>query len=172
MWALGQLDVLYVGGMKIPAPAPSCSVSRVYERSKYEKIELFVGYRGEQRSTTRLLSPRLHLPEGWEYVLTDTEELRIGRSGLIRASWLLTQKADLKRLVLYWYEATGDTFISEVWYRISLVKRLFLEGRTDGSVIRIATPVLENETIDQAKNRIRELVGYLQPELTQLLPKL
>jgi EpsI family protein len=152
-------------------PNASSSVSRVYERSKYEKIELFVGYRAEQWSTARLLSPRLHLPEGWEYVLIDAEELRVGRSGLIRANWLLTQKVDLKRLVLYWYEAKGDTFISEIWYRISLVKRLFLEGHTDGSVIRIATPVLQNETIDQAKNRIRELVGYLQPELTQLLPQ-
>jgi EpsI family protein len=152
-------------------PNASSSVSRVYERSKYEKIELFVGYRVEQRSTARLLSPRLYLPEGWEYVLIDAEELRVGESDLIRANWLLTQKVDLKRLVLYWYEAKGDTFISEIWYRISLVKRLFLEGRTDGSVIRIATPVLQNETIDQAKNRIRELVGYLQPELTQLLPQ-
>lgn len=150
-------------------PNASSSVSRVYERSKHEKIELFVGYRAEQRSSARLLSPRLHLPEGWEYVQIDAEELRAGRSSSIRANWLLTQKGELKRLVLYWYEVKGSTFVSEIWYRISLAKRLFLEGRTDGSVIRIATPVLQSETIDQAKNRIREFVGYLQPELVHVL---
>lgn len=152
-------------------PNASSLVSRVYERSKHEKIELFIGYRGEQRSAARLLSPRLHLPEGWEYVQSEAEQLRLGQSDLIRANWLLTQKGDLKRLVLYWYEVKGNTFVSEIWYRLSLAKGLFLEGRTDGSVIRIATPVLKVETIDQAKKRIQEFVGDLQPELTQILPQ-
>ncbi len=58
---------------------------RVYERSHNKPIELFVGYRSRERGQLRLASPKLRLPEGWEYVRLESEDLKFQGSEAIHA---------------------------------------------------------------------------------------
>jgi len=84
---------------------------------------------------------------------------------------LLTRKGDRERLVLYWHEAGGETFSGEIGYRIFQVIRLALRDRTDGAIIRVATPVLEDENVELATKRIKEFGAYPRPALASVLPR-
>jgi EpsI family protein len=151
-------------------PQAESSLSRIYQAPNQVPIELFVGYRGAQYAEQRLVSPKLIFPEGWEYVAMD--EIRVDNGGgeSVDAVWLLTRKSGAKRLVLYWYQVDDMTFSSDIRHRMELARRLLVEGRTDGSVIRLASDVSDYESTDQTLDRMKRFANLLQPELRKLLP--
>ena len=146
-------------------------LSRLYESPNEEPIELFVGYSGRQFDENRLQSPKLVFPKGWEYA--SMEEITIPVTGRrpFKAVGLVTKKSDAKRFVLFWYAVRGQAFASDFRNRIELIRGLALHGRTDGAVIRLATPMGEFESVEKAKNRLVSFSMGLYPELVQVLPQ-
>ena len=100
------------------------------------------------------------------------EEIRIPTVGMksIDAVGLLTKKSIDKRFVLFWYEVRRQSFASDLRNRIELIKGMALHGRTDGAVIRLATPVGDFEPLEQAKNRLISFSIELYPQLLKILP--
>jgi EpsI family protein len=80
---------------------------------------------------------------------------------------MLTRKGSLQRFVLYWYQHRQLSFDTEIDYRVELFKRNTLGGRTDGTVVRIATSIGDQEDIEQAQNRLKSFVSELYPQLVQ-----
>jgi EpsI family protein len=152
-------------------PHAERTLSRFYESPEKNQVELFVGYTSSQFDENRLRSPKLTFPRGWEYA--SLEEIHIPNVGTkgIDAAGLLTKKSDEKRFVLFWYDSRGHAFASDLRNRIELIKNFALHGRTDGAVIRLATPVSEFESVDAAKERLISFSQHLYPELAQILPK-
>jgi EpsI family protein len=149
------------------------AISRTYEGgTAKEPLELYVGYRGHQTASARLQSPLIHFPDDhWNFVSVESDPLTIPGMEPISVNWMLTQKSDVKRLVLYWYQARGRTFSNELGYRLEQTKSLIFRGRTDAAVIRIATPLTESENVEQAKVRLKEFTVFLYPSLLQILPR-
>lgn len=152
-------------------PNAESAVSRVYGGPGEEQVELYVGYRSSQQVQKRLHSPKIHFPKGWNYVSVDSAQIEIPGSEPIKANWMVTQKGDTKRLVLYWYQARGHSFAGEISNRFAEVKSLILNGRTESAVVCIATPVLDHENLKQAKERIKDFSGYVYPKLVEVLPE-
>jgi EpsI family protein len=151
-------------------PEAEPSISRIYQAPSQLPIELFIGYRGAQYADQRLRSPKLIFPEGWEYAAMDELRVDTGNGGSIEAVWLLTKKSNARRVVLYWYQVGGDIFSGDFRYRMELARRLVVNGRTDGSVIRLASDVSDYESTDQALDQLKGFAMLLQPELRKLLP--
>lgn len=151
-------------------PHAEKTLLRFYESPDKKEIELFVGYNSRQFDENRLQSPKLVFPKGWEYA--SLEEIRIPTvdTKRIDAGGLLTKKSMARKFVLFWYEVRGQSFASDVRNRIELMKGLALHGRTDGAVIRLATPVGDFEPLEQAKNRLVSFSIDLYPQLLKVLP--
>ena len=147
------------------------AVSRIYGGPGKEQVELYIGYRSSQQVQKRLHSPKMHFPKGWNYVAVDPAQIEIPGIEPIKANWMVTQKGDTKRLVLYWYQARGQSFAGEISNRFAEVKSLILSGRTEGAVVWIATPVLDYENLKRAKERIEDFSGYVYPKLVEILPE-
>ncbi len=152
-------------------PNAESAASRIYGGPGKEQVELYIGYRSSQRAQKRLLSPKIHFSKGWNYVSVDPAQIEIPGIEPIKANWMVTQKGDTMRLVLYWYQARGHSFAGEISNRFAEVKSLILSGRTEGAVVRIATPVLDHENLKQAKERIKDFSGYVYPRLVEILPE-
>ena len=134
-------------------------------------IEVFVGYKGSQNASERLRSPKLILGEHWNFVWVKPARLELDNSTQLQVNWMLTRGGNAARLVLYWYQFGQSTEAGELGYRITLAKRLVFDRRSDGAVIRLATPVLNDEPIESAQERLAALARQLYPELVKALPQ-
>jgi exosortase D (VPLPA-CTERM-specific) len=151
-------------------PNAETAVSRIYEGPGKEPVELYVGYRSSQHDRARLLSPKMHFPDGWNYVSIHPAQIEISGAEPIKANWMVIQKNEAKRLVLYWYQARGRSFSGEISNHFVQVRSLIQDGRTEGAVVRITTPVWGDENLKQAQERIRDFSGHVYLELAEILP--
>jgi EpsI family protein len=134
-----------------------------------DKTEIFIGYRGEQTGGQRLRSPKLVFPDNWNSVWLKPAAIEIAGGPSIHGNWMLTRKGDAIRLVLYWYQFGNSAFGGEFEYRLHQLKRALLERRSDGAVVRLATPVPPGQSIDTAQERLRALGVSIYPKLVKLL---
>ncbi len=152
-------------------PKATESVSGIYLDRDAVPIEVFVGYKRFQSSGERLRSPKLSLGEDWNFAWAERARLPVGHSTVLDANWMLARNGKKARLILYWYQFGRNTESGELSYRISMAKRLLFQGRSDAAVVRLATPVLSDEPIENSQKRLNELAAQLYPELVRLLPQ-
>jgi EpsI family protein len=150
-------------------PKADEALTRFYSTTAGISIELFVGHRANGGRGDRLQSPKLVLPERWNYLWVKPAAIKTAGTEQIEANWMLTQRSDAKRVVLYWYESRGHAFTGELYYRAALLKARFLHGSSDMAVVRIATPVLADERQEDAQNRLTGFVIQMYPALGKLL---
>ena len=152
-------------------PGAETEFARIYSSPAGEAVELYIGFRGRQQGDKRLQSPKLRFPYGWNYVWVEPASVAVAGHPPISASWMLTQNSQIRVLVLYWYQNGDDTFSGEVEKRLNLVRSSLLRSRSDGAVVRLATPVADIENIDQAKSRLTAFAIDLYPRLRRVLPQ-
>jgi EpsI family protein len=152
-------------------PGADKALSRLYQGPQSGPIEAFIGYRGSQRASDRLRSPKLVFPSRWEYASMDDIQIA-GQGGRhINANWLLTKKNNSRRVVLFWYQLPGRTLSSDLLFRLELARGLIFHGRTDAMVVRLASEVEGSETVDQALERLITFSQQLFPYIQLLLPE-
>ena len=151
-------------------PYAEAAISRLYRGTGPDEIELFVGYRQKQSGIERLRSPKLVFPTGWEYASRGPIEIALRNGETIEAIWVETRKGAARKLVVYWYRMRDRSFASDLGNRVELLRSLLFHGRTDGAVVRVATPVDESETMERAKQRLSAFAAVLHPEITRVLP--
>jgi EpsI family protein len=76
-----------------------------------------------------------------------------------------------RQLVLYWYLAHDRAVASEYWAKFYLVSDSMRMNRSDGSLIRLTTPMLRGETVDHAQKRLVALAGLIVPRMNDYVPR-
>ena len=144
---------------------------RRYMDPSGRSLWLYIGYWDTQRKGAQIHSPKNCLPGGgWEPLEADRVSIPIGgSSGAIQVNRYLLQKDRDKQLVLYWYQSQGQAVASEVSAKVQLVKNAIVHNRTDGALIRIASPVYGSvsETFEwqvQFVQTMYPLLGGFLPE--------
>jgi EpsI family protein len=72
---------------------------------------------------------------------------------------------------LYWYLSHGRALASEYRAKIALVLDSMELKRSDGSLIRITTPLLPGETIDAGMQRLAPFADQVVPQLDRYIPR-
>jgi len=96
-----------------------------------------------------------------------TEELIVQDTnpGKIRVIKLILEKGNQRQLVLYWFQSRGRFIASEYMQKIYLVIDSITKHRSDGSFVRLLSPVIdgnENKTSENMKDFARLLLPILQ----------
>jgi len=152
-------------------PGADVDLSKVYSSAQSAPVELYIGFKGKQQADTRLKSPRLGFPYGWNYVwIEPARVMSTGENIPINANWMLTQNGQQRVLVLYWFQVGEQTFGGEFEKRLIQIRNALFLGRSDGAVVRLATPVTNSDKIDEAKNRLAAFAAELYPRLRGVLP--
>ncbi|MFT5083015.1 MAG: exosortase D (VPLPA-CTERM-specific) [Lentisphaeria bacterium] len=131
-----------------------------------QAINLYVAYYDNQRKGVSPHSPKVCMPGGgWEI----TQFNRVTLNGM-PVNRSLVQKGEQSQLVYYWFVERGQVVANEYIKKWMLFRDALTLNRTDGSLVRVVTPILQNETIEDAEARIAGFVGIAQPRIQNYLP--
>ena len=135
-------------------------------------VNLFIAYFPTQRTGDTIHSPKNCLPgAGWRPVESSRINLELPDHEPFQANRYVIAKGQDRQLVLYWYLAHDRALASEYWAKYYLVADSIKLHRSDGSLIRVTTPLQSGETIDVAQRRLLSLAGGIVPLLDQYVPR-
>jgi EpsI family protein len=156
------LDVLGAGDV----------LARAYtQKGKPEHIGLFIGYFPSQRTGQTIHSPKNCLPgAGWVFESSSTINLVDGNGIPHQVGEYVITNSTTKQFVVYWYQAHGRSVASEYKAKIYMVLDAIRMNRTDGSLVRVITPISSGENISDAKMRAEMFTRQLTPLLPRFIP--
>ena len=147
---------------------------RVYESPAHpeDNIDLFIAYFPSQRAGDTIHSPKNCLPgSGWTPVESQRTTLSLPGHEPFPATRYMIALGDSRRVVLYWYWAHNRGVASEYWAKYYMVADSIRMNRSDGSLVRVTTPMRPGESPDQAQQRLLPFVSTLGPLLDTYIPK-
>src|SRR5205807_3232961 len=117
-------------------------------------------------------SPKNRLPgAGWSPLDSTSITVSLPGHAPFPANRYVIGKGTDRQLVLYWYWAHDRGVASEYWAKFYLVTDSMRMNRSDGSLIRLTTPILRRETPDSAEQRLRAFAGEVVPRLDTYIPR-
>ena len=142
-------------------------------------VGLYVGFYETQRQGSTIHSPMNCLPgAGWNPVDRSQFSIAITRESfapahVININRVMIQKGMDRQLALYWYQSHGRVVASEYWGKIYTVLDAVQVNRTDGSLVRVITPIVgSGSNAEQAaQNMAVDFVQSIFPLLSQYLPE-
>lgn len=151
-------------------------MSRIYYGPGQKAAGLYIGFYGSQRQGDTIHSPLNCLPgAGWEPVRQGrlTIANADGRGRDITVNRYVVQKGLERQLVLYWYQSHGRVVASEYWSKFHLIQDSIRLNRTDGSMVRVISPINPRATDEgaEAERIAEEFVRALFPLLPDYLPQ-
>ena len=157
-----SLDVLGAGDF----------LSRVYARdTNSQPIDLFVGYFPTQRTGVSIHSPRNCLPgSGWTFESSHYLDLKDVSGKPHRVGEYVITDGEHRQFVIYWYQSHGRSIANEYLAKLYLVVDAIRMNRTDGALVRVATPINATEGWVQAKTRAELFTSQLAPVLPRFIP--
>jgi EpsI family protein len=152
---------------------PGDFLLRLYKnQDKAPYIDLFIAYFRSQRAGDTIHSPKNCLPgAGWTQLESRRIMISLPGHKPFPATRYLIAKGDSRQVVLYWYWAHNRGVASEYWAKFYLVADSIKMNRSDGSLVRITTPLYPNETADAAQERLLPFVGDVGPLLQDYIPR-
>ena len=143
-----------------------------YRTSDGRQVQLNIEFYQSQRKGDLIHSPKNCMPgNGWNIVHTSLEEITIprGNPGKYKVIKLILEKAAQKQVVIYWYQSRGRIINSEYMQKIYLVVDSIARHRTDGSLVKLITPVTHGEE-DVGLNVLKDFGVQLIPILYEYIP--
>jgi EpsI family protein len=143
-----------------------------YSNHEGNGVQIYIGYYESQREGQQIHSPKNCMPgSGWNITETSLEDITLkgDASKKIKVIKLLLEKDRQKQVVLYWYQSNGRFISSEYSQRIYMVIDSITRHRTDGSFVRLISPVI-NDNEDQALKHLKDFTVELIPVLKEYIP--
>lgn len=158
-------DVLQVLG-------PGDFLARLYRGSvTAPPVDLFIAYFPSQRAGDTIHSPQNCLPgAGWSPLENSKLELSRPDGRRIVVNLYLIGKGMEQRVVLYWYQAHGRVVASEYAAKYYLVADAIRSNRSDGSLVRVSTPVASAEGRAGAVQRTTRFAEQILSLLDNYIP--
>jgi EpsI family protein len=153
---------------------PGDFLLRVYQDTAALRpyVDLFVAYFPTQRAGDTIHSPKNCLPgAGWSPIENSRAQLAIPGQAPFMVNRYVISKGPDRQLVLYWYLAHDRAVASEYWAKFYLVTDSMRMNRSDGSLIRLTTPMLRGEPVDDAQERLVDLAGLVVPRMNEYVPR-
>jgi EpsI family protein len=153
---------------------PGDFLLRAYEdRLQQEpQVDLFVAYFPSQRVGDTIHSPKHCLPgAGWLPVESGRVTISLPGRAPFQANRYVIAKGEERQFVLYWYLAHDRALASEYWAKFYLISDAIKMNRSDGSLIRLTTPLRRGEGTDSAQLRLLAFAGNLISLVNDYIPR-
>jgi EpsI family protein len=153
---------------------PGDFLLRVYKNTSAPAplVDLFVAYFPTQRTGDTIHSPRNCLPgAGWIPMQSSRVQISLPQRAPFLANRYVIAKGQDRELVLYWYLAHGRAVASEYWAKFYLVADAIRMNRSDGSLIRLTTPIRRGEEVEEAQKRLLSFARQIVPRMNDYVPR-
>ncbi len=143
-----------------------------YQRPPAPGVNLYIAYYRSQRKGQSAHSPQSCIPGGgWEINAIETVQLAPpGAAHDVPANRALIQKGDQRQLVLYWFKQRDRVVANEYLVKVYVLWDAMTRQRTDGALIRLTTPIQQNETDQAAEHRLIQFAQDINPVLPRYVP--
>ncbi len=167
-----------------PNPALSQAVEAVLGADDYHSVQLrspdhtayvdFFAAWYDDQSDGGTHSPEICLPgAGWEIAWLEQvdigAELDLGRE--FRINRAVIQKGEVRMIGYYWFEQQGRHIAWDMEAKFWLLVNGVMQGRTDGALVRLLTPVQRGETEAQAEARLQSVFLASMDVLPRFIPE-
>jgi exosortase D (VPLPA-CTERM-specific) len=169
----------WVGKMKSMVPSDVKSLQFTdyvladYRNNASSYVTLLLVYYASQSPGRSSHSPRTCLPgSGWAMRNQTQESFEVKNSNQrpIKYNRIKAIKGESKQLVYYWYQQRGRNITNEFLVKWYLFLDAVLNNRTDGALVRITTPLGENETWEDADRRQLQFMSQINQVLLKYIP--
>ncbi len=137
-------------------------------------VNLFIAFYEAQTSGRAVHSPEVCIPgDGWEIGALEALPIDLagGLAGTLTVNRVIVQKGLTRQLVYYWFEQRGRQLTNEYEIKWRILVDGMTRGRTDGSLVRLVTPISENGGEAAADRRLEEFLNAVYPALPDFLPQ-
>ena len=136
-------------------------------------INYYISYYDSQRKGESVHSPRACIPgDGWRIVShtqRSIEGVRVDGQA-ITVNEVLISRGNTRQLVYYWFDQRGRQLVNQWQVKWHLLVDGIATQRTDGAMLRLVTPVRQNESADQASRRLERFMRVIVPRSQPFLP--
>ncbi len=143
-----------------------------YAKEASPPVNFYVAYYASQRKGASPHSPQVCVPGGgWS--ITDLQRVDVdleNHGGFLKMNRAVIQNGPHKQLVYYWFKQRGRDIASEYWMKWYLLTDSINMNRTDGSLVRLVTPIAPNEKEVDADNRLKDFLATVNPMLNDYIP--
>ena len=147
------------------------NVQRVYQHPVGGLVWFYVGYYGTQRGGRPEHTPWVCYPSnGWEIVRQSVVEL--GGAENLLANEIVVERDGELRLVHFWYQSyRRGGMLGDFDQAVERLRNRVLDGRADGSLVRLSTPIAGLDSEFAARIRLKQFAQALVPLLRMHWPE-
>ncbi len=148
-------------------------LSRIYlGRPDQPYIDLFIAYFPTQRTGNTIHSPKNCLPgTGWMPIQSGHLQIQGPAGSPVTVNRYIIARGLDQQFVLYWYQAHGRVVASEYWAKYFLVADSISMNRSDGSLVRVITPIGRDEDPEIAQQRAVQFAQAALAKLDGYIPR-
>jgi EpsI family protein len=159
-----------VDGGVVQMLAADYNLQRTYAHPVGDIVWLYVGYYGTERGGRPEHTPWVCYPtNGWKIVQRDVVNTPGVTDG--KANELIIERNGERRLVHFWYQSYRRTGMTGgLDQAVDRLLGRLLEGRADGSLVRISTPVDDQSAESAARSRLFAFSREVGPLLREHWP--
>jgi EpsI family protein len=136
-------------------------------------VNFYTAYYETQRKGESIHSPATCLPgSGWEFNQSGTARIRMPGhgDGLMPVNRAYLEKSGYRQLSYYWFPQRGRILTNAYQLKLYTFWDALTRQRTDGALVRLITPVYENEKPEDAEKRLQSFMRDIVPVLNEFLP--
>ncbi len=142
-----------------------------YVNDARQGVNVYVAYYRSQRKGQSAHSPKACIPAGgWDITSLTTTQLERQTGGGVVVNRVIIQKQAERQLVYYWFKQRDRSLIDEYLVKWFILWDGLIRHRTDGALIRLATPIGTGETDAVAEARLSAVAKAVLPTLTLYVP--
>jgi len=134
-------------------------------------VNLYISYYQSQRKGLSPHSPQVCIPGGgWTVSSVGHVALPQPQNSGLTVARVLIQRGQKRMLVYYWFEQRGRHLSNEYSMKWYLLRDAWFRNRTDGALVRLATPIDAHEPVESADQRLGRWVNAVMPVLPAYVP--
>ena len=145
-----------------------------FRKQNGEGANLFIAYYQSQRAGQSAHSPKSCIPGGgWriiEIAETTIPDIRIGTYPL-KVNRAVVELGSHQELIYYWFQQRDRVISNEYLVKWYLMIDSLTRKRSDGALIRLATPVPPSGKIADAEKTLGDLLRQVAPQIPSFIPK-
>jgi EpsI family protein len=89
----------------------------------------------------------------------------------VDANRAVISRGTARQLVYFWFELRGRRISGDYAAKALNLFDSAVHGRSDGALIRLITPIAEDEASDAADHRLVEFANAIEPSLPHFIPR-
>jgi EpsI family protein len=142
-----------------------------FRNDRGEVINCYVAFSDFQAKGKATHSPSSCLPgSGWELQKAAKIALTDGSGRTISVNRAMMVMGSDRRLTYYWFDQRGRILTDMYQIKLFNIVDSVIKNRTDGALVRLITPLGEQESPEAADVRLKEFFKQFNPTLGSFLP--